>query len=69
MDVSLSLEDGFLVLRVEDNGIGMPLAGGRRGGLGLVGMRERAALLGGSLSVENRRALQQGTVVTARIPL
>ena len=37
------------------------------GSLGLLGMKERANLLGGSLTVENRAA--GGTRVTARLPL
>jgi signal transduction histidine kinase len=43
---------GKLRLRVADDGVGLPADGaGRPGALGLVGMRERAAALGGSLVV------------------
>ena len=38
----------------------------KRSGLGLHGMRERVALLGGSIEIESRPG--QGTVVRARIP-
>ena len=36
-------------------------------GLGLLGMRERAAMLGGSLSVDS--APGRGTVITVEVPL
>ncbi len=49
-----------------DNGRGFD-AGVPGGGLGLVGMNERARLLGGTLSVESRPG--GGTVVAATIPI
>jgi signal transduction histidine kinase len=53
-------------LEVSDNGSGFdPVAGGD-GGLGLGAMRERAAELGGSLSIESDA---QGTVVRAVFPV
>jgi signal transduction histidine kinase/PAS domain-containing protein len=46
---------GALRLRVADDGVGLPADGaGRPGALGLVGMRERAAALGGTLLVAAR---------------
>ncbi|WP_172623400.1 GAF domain-containing sensor histidine kinase [Arabiibacter massiliensis] len=56
-------------LRVEDRGIGFDAASPklRGGGLGLEGMRERAELVGGTVSIES--APDAGTTVTARIPL
>lgn len=42
-----------LVLRVNDNGKGMDLSS-TGGGLGLIGMRERAEALGGRFSIESR---------------
>ena len=57
------------VLQVKDNGVGFEFAevDGRDGrGLGLVGMRERVAMVGGQLEVASR--LNGGTQVTARIP-
>jgi signal transduction histidine kinase len=53
------------VLRVEDDGLGIP-PGREPGGLGMVGMRERAERLGGELVV--KAAPRGGTVVEARIP-
>lgn len=68
----LTLQEGTLVLVVEDDGRGFePVAsrGARqRGeGLGLVGTEERAALLGGSLTIES--APGQGTTMAVEIPL
>ena len=52
-------------LRVQDDGAGFKP--GNSGRLGLRGMRERAALLGGSVEVESRPGA--GTTITARIPV
>jgi PAS domain S-box-containing protein len=55
-------------LQVDDNGCGIEddkLVGGQS--LGLLGMRERATSLGGSVTI--RRNGEQGTVVTAVIPI
>jgi PAS domain S-box-containing protein len=69
--VSLRREDGRLSLLVRDNGRGFetailspPQPGG--GGFGLVSMRERAELSGGSFSVESRP--DTGTTVQASWP-
>ncbi|MET8383973.1 sensor histidine kinase [Streptosporangium canum] len=55
-----------LLLRVTDDGRGAA-APGRPGGHGLVGMRERAAMFGGS--IEARPRLGGGFQVTARLPI
>ena len=52
-------------LRVQDDGAGFEP--GNSGRLGLRGMRERAALLGGSIKVESHRGA--GTTITAHIPV
>ena len=54
-----------LLLRVVDDGRGLDPA--RQGGLGMLTMRERAAQLGGSVSVSTRA--QGGTEVVARLPV
>lgn len=54
--------DGGLVLRVEDDGTGMPARPGANPGMGLRIMRNRAAILGARLTFE--RAEPTGTVVT-----
>jgi len=66
--VSLDVRDGVLALVVGDDGIGFEATtndGGR--GLGLVGMRERASLVGATLEVES--APGSGTRVSLRYAL
>jgi PAS domain S-box-containing protein len=66
--VSLRQLLGDLQLMVCDNGVGFDLEGPRRttsgGGFGLVSMRERAELFGGSLIITS--APGEGTVIIAR---
>jgi len=72
--VSLILErrDGALQLIVEDDGDGFDVEAARAGGagehLGLLGIRERAALLDGRVTIESRPA-GGGTTVFVRIPI
>ena len=57
-----------LTLRVRDNGQGLTVDHMKQpGSFGLLGMRERALLLGGALTVASGR--RGGTTVTATIPL
>jgi len=63
--VRLGVAGSVLELDIEDHGAGMPSAPGR--GLGLVTMRERAALLGGT--IEFARPREGGTLVRVRVPL
>ena len=70
--VRLFTAEGRLALSVRDDGVGFELDRARRraaagGSLGVVGMEERAALVGGSL--ELRTAPGQGTVLLATFPL
>jgi signal transduction histidine kinase len=68
---SLHVDNGMARLVVEDNGRGFdPQAVSgptRQGGLGLYGMKERAELLGGQLTIESNS--QRGTSVTATVPV
>jgi nitrate/nitrite-specific signal transduction histidine kinase len=68
--MTLELEyEQRLILRVTDDGIGMDTAAlehGRPGHFGLLGMRERAARIGGKLTVTS--APGAGTVVTLVVP-
>lgn len=69
VQVALRREQGECILQVIDNGVGFNPArmDGRNGrGLGLVGMRERVAMVGGELEVTSRAG--HGTRVTARVP-
>jgi signal transduction histidine kinase len=65
--VRLSVDEaaGALLLEITDDGIGMST--GRRGGVGLSSMRERAVELGGACEVEPIPSA--GTRVLARLPL
>lgn len=69
--VRLSQPRGFVRLTIRDDGVGFDLqAGGRRGkargGLGLLGMRERANYVSGVLKLQSRRGV--GTAIEALIP-
>jgi two-component system, NarL family, sensor histidine kinase DevS len=52
---------------VEDDGVGFEPARTREEGLGLIGMRERVALLGGRLAIESRPGA--GTTFVAEVPV
>lgn len=66
-DVSLRGEEGILTLSVEDDGKGFDLRElSNSGGLGVVGMRERAELIGGTLEIRSDPG--GGTVVLMKIP-
>ena len=64
--VRLGVTATELELDIEDHGAGMPAVSQGRG-LGLVTMRERAALIGGTLEYLRPRA--GGTLVRLRVPL
>lgn len=72
VDVRLGQTGRFVRLVVRDNGVGFeqgrPTAASEgRGGLGLLGMRERATYAGGTLLI--RSVPRRGTDIEARIPL
>jgi two-component system NarL family sensor kinase len=67
VDVCLRVRPAGVYLSIRDNGQGFDPRVGRDGGHGLVGMRERARLLGGRLRVESRAG--QGTKIVAVVPL
>jgi signal transduction histidine kinase len=55
-----------IALTIEDNGRGIETAGDIKGnGFGLVGIQERARMLGGSCAVNSRPG--QGTILTVRL--
>lgn len=67
VDVQLESDGDGVALTVKDDGRGLAQADGpSRQGMGLLGMRERAALLGGELDVRSNG--DQGTTVTAVVP-
>ena len=68
VDISLRAEKGDLLLSVVDDGRGLaPEQLGESKGLGVVGMRERASLIGGTLSIGP--GADGGVRVELRIPL
>jgi signal transduction histidine kinase len=66
IDATLAIVDAALLLSVTDDGSGIPSETSE--GRGLIGMRQRAAELGGS-AVFERAPIGQGTVVQFSVPL
>jgi two-component system NarL family sensor kinase len=72
VSVELVREDAIIRLAVLDDGVGFdpnrqPRGREGRTGLGLLGMRERAAYVGGTLTIRSKRGA--GAVVEVRIPV
>lgn len=68
VEVNSTKRDGYYILTVHDNGRGIsPSEITDRRSIGLLGMEERAALLGGEFSIAGEQG--KGTTVTVRIPL
>jgi signal transduction histidine kinase len=65
--IVLTRRDGGISAVVEDDGQGFAESGVREEALGLVGMRERVALLGGTLAIES--APGEGTALIAYVPI
>lgn len=66
--VSLTENDGVLLLRVEDKGTGFNQGDEPDGtGLGLFGMQERAELVGGTFSVDSETG--RGTTIILQVPV
>jgi signal transduction histidine kinase len=66
VDILLERRGDVLIVVVEDNGIGMDLQELTKGQLGVVGMYERAEMLGGKVTVES--APGKGTTVFLEVP-
>jgi len=71
VDVLLERRDHQVVLIIEDDGVGFnpekEASDGGDKGMGLIGMQERASLVGGTLQIESKP--QAGTTIFARVPL
>ncbi len=68
VSISLRVEDPDVVLKVEDNGIGLPTdALSHAHSWGLQGLHERVSLCGGSLVLDN--APGSGARITVRLPI
>jgi signal transduction histidine kinase len=63
----LTRREDTVTLVVHDDGKGFDTASVRDGSLGLVGMRERVALLGGRLTIESSEGA--GTMLKAEVPI
>jgi signal transduction histidine kinase len=67
VDITLEEVAGEAVLRVRDNGVGFDTSRRKDGSFGLIGMRERAVLLGAQINVVSKPG--QGTEILLHIPL
>jgi signal transduction histidine kinase len=72
VEIRMWVEDNLFVAQVADNGVGFDTAAvlgdyESRGSLGMVNMRERAALVDGSLDIKSKPG--KGTSVTLVVPL
>ncbi len=68
VSVQLGFEHGKIALAVTDDGVGFDLETVKgRGGLGLIGMEERARLVNGKLSIASRP--RQGTKISLNVPM
>jgi signal transduction histidine kinase len=67
VSITVVRKEGSAVVVVEDDGQGFDPEATRPGALGLGGMDERVALVGGRFSVES--APGSGTTIVAEVPL
>jgi len=67
ISILVTARDGAVAAVIEDDGQGFDPGSTREEGIGLVGMRERMALLGGRLEIESRPG--SGTTILAEVPL
>nr|WP_246327189.1 PAS domain S-box protein [Burkholderia guangdongensis] len=67
--VKLHVDDGVCVLRIADNGRGAVVDGAAREdkSFGLIGIRERAHMLGGTVTIDTAQA--RGFAITVALPL
>jgi signal transduction histidine kinase len=67
VSVSLARRSSAVVAVIEDDGAGFDPSTAREGGIGLIGMRERLALLDGRLVIESREGA--GSTLVVEVPL
>jgi signal transduction histidine kinase len=67
LSVTLLRKAGSVVVIVEDDGTGFDPGATGADGLGLTGMRERLALVGGTLKIE--ASAGAGTTIAAEVPV
>ncbi len=68
VDTTLEERDAYVILSVKDNGCGFELQEAEnKNSLGLTGMKERALLFQGELSIASEKL--KGTVITLKVPV
>ncbi|MBQ8040099.1 MAG: hypothetical protein IJ274_09575 [Lachnospiraceae bacterium] len=74
MDILLTYENEKVLLKIEDNGIGFDTEAlliskkeNELHGFGLTMMKERVALLGGTITIDS--VMQKGTIITVEVPV
>jgi PAS domain S-box-containing protein len=69
VDVIFEKRGDELLLVIEDNGVGFDVENkdNRQKGIGLIGIHERAAIIGGAAEIESQKGV--GTTVFARVPV
>jgi signal transduction histidine kinase len=60
------IDNGYARVTIQDDGRGIDAGDGTKPGMGMLGMRERALLLGGTLSMESARG--RGTTIRVVFP-
>jgi signal transduction histidine kinase len=66
--IVMRVEDGAVVLRVEDDGVGFDTSAALSAGhLGLANLHDRAAAFGGTVTIES--TLGEGTTLSIRVPI
>ncbi len=66
LDVDLDKTESNIILKINDNGIGMALHGRPYSGIGMNSMEERAKILGGTFVLQSSKG--HGTRITVKIP-
>ncbi|NWA02022.1 PAS domain-containing sensor histidine kinase [Pseudomonas gingeri] len=67
VELTLAIDGQDLCLSISDDGVGFVAPSGRPTSFGVVGMRERVLMLGGSLLLES--SVGEGTTLSVRVPL
>lgn len=68
VEILLRKEEGYICMEIQDNGKGFVVSDlNKKESFGLVGMRERAGLFGGSVDIFNRKS-GKGVCVKVKIP-
>lgn len=65
--MELAVRDGYVLLRIVDDGVGITPEQHHSGGMGLISMRERVSVVGGTCKVTSGPL--KGTIVEVSVPL